>query len=64
MNDTWRHAGTEPAIDDMLADPIVHAVMRRDGIGEGEVRAALARARRGAALIVTLPATQTGRCPR
>ena len=64
MNDTWRHAGNEPAIDDMLADPIVHAVMRRDGIGEGEVRAALAHARRGAALIVALPATHAGRIPR
>ncbi len=61
MQQDWRHAGIEPAIDDMLADPIVHAIMRRDGIGEGEVRAAIAHARRGPALIVSLP---TGRSPR
>jgi hypothetical protein len=35
----------EPALDEVLADPIVHLVMRRDGIGPGEVRAAIERAR-------------------
>jgi hypothetical protein len=32
----------EPAIDDMLDDPIVRLVMRRDGITERDVRAAIA----------------------
>ena len=32
----------EPAIDEMLKDPIVRLVMRRDGIGEADVRAAIA----------------------
>ena len=32
----------EPALDDVLNDPIVHLVMRRDGIGVAEVRAAIA----------------------
>lgn len=45
MHQDWRRAGPEPAIDDMLADPIIHAVMRRDRIGESDVRAAIARAR-------------------
>ncbi len=45
MHHDWRQAGIEPAIEDMLADPIVHAIMRRDRIGEHDVRAAIARAR-------------------
>ena len=36
----------EPPIDEMLADPIVRLVMRRDRIGPGEVRAAIEAARR------------------
>jgi len=28
----WRCAGEEPRLDDLLADPLVHLVMRRDGI--------------------------------
>lgn len=55
MSDIWRHAGIEPSLDDMLADPIVHAVMRRDGIGEREVRLAIAHARRGTTLLVAIP---------
>jgi hypothetical protein len=46
----WRQAGIEPAIEEMLADPIVHAIWRRDRIGETEVRQAIARARRAPVL--------------
>jgi hypothetical protein len=31
-------AGIEPSIEEMLADPIVHLVMARDGITEQDVR--------------------------
>ena len=34
----WSTAGTEPALADMLADPIVHLVMRRDGVTEDALR--------------------------
>jgi len=36
----------EPEIDEVLSDPIVHLVMRRDRIGMAEVRAAVDGARR------------------
>jgi len=39
-----RWAGCEPALDDMLADPIVRAVMARDGICEHDLRRLVARA--------------------
>jgi len=57
----WRRAGIEPTIDDMLADPIVHALMRCDRIGEHDVRAAIARALGKPALVLTLGAQATQR---
>ncbi|MBC6439085.1 MAG: hypothetical protein GDA49_01440 [Rhodospirillales bacterium] len=36
-------SGIEPRLDDMLTDPIVVAVMRRDGLTERNVRDALQR---------------------
>lgn len=50
MHQNWRQAGIEPAIEEMFTDPIVHAIWRRDRIGETEVRQAIARARRAPAL--------------
>jgi len=44
MND-WMRSGTEPALDEMLGDPIVMALMRRDGVTERHVRDLVARAR-------------------
>ncbi|MFN4311494.1 MAG: hypothetical protein ACK4FK_12995 [Ferrovibrio sp.] len=35
--------GREPALSDMLADPITQMLMRRDGVQEGEVRRLVAR---------------------
>jgi len=33
----WIDAGVEPALADLLADPIMHAVMRADGVRLQEV---------------------------
>jgi len=41
----WGVPGREPSIAEMLADPLVHAVMRRDGIGACQVMAAVHEAR-------------------
>ncbi len=37
----------EPPLEEMLADPIVRLVMKRDGIGPSDVLAVLDRARAG-----------------
>lgn len=33
----WLEAGREPALVDLLADPLVHLVMRRDGVSIKEL---------------------------
>jgi hypothetical protein len=38
-------AGAEPALEELLADPVLHLVMRRDGVSPGELRAVIAAAR-------------------
>ena len=38
--ETWM-SGREPALAEALSDPIVHLVMRRDGLSEGDVWAAV-----------------------
>jgi hypothetical protein len=38
-------AGTEPALADVLDDPLVHLVMRRDGVTPQALDQAIARAR-------------------
>lgn len=43
----WRTTGLEPPLEDMLADPIVQAVMACDGVSEGELRAVVAAAAPG-----------------
>ncbi len=45
----WLEAGREPALVDLLADPMVHLVMRRDGVAMTELcnHIATARARLG-----------------
>lgn len=47
----WLEAGKEPALAELLADPLVHLVMRRDGVGMTELcnHIATARARLGLA---------------
>lgn len=44
INRKWQHAGIEPALADVLADPLVHLVMRRDGVSLAELRGVLVRA--------------------
>ena len=34
----WSKAGVEPALSEVLADPVVHLVMRRDGVSPCELR--------------------------
>ncbi len=41
----WSTAGTEPALADVLTDPLVHAVMRRDGVSVAKLRRVIADAR-------------------
>lgn len=40
----WTHAGDEPPIADLLADPIAHALMKADGIVAAEVLTVVDRA--------------------
>jgi hypothetical protein len=40
------HAGSEPRLEDLLADPILRKLLRADRIEEGDVRQAVAAARR------------------
>jgi len=35
----------EPQLDELLADPVLHAVLRRDGLSLGDLEAAIAGAR-------------------
>jgi len=37
----WSEAGPEPRLSDVLADPIVHLVMRRDRLTPEDVRRAV-----------------------
>jgi hypothetical protein len=43
--DRWTRAGVEPALEELLADPVLHLVMRRDGVSLAELRAVIAAAR-------------------
>lgn len=43
--DPWAKAGIEPRLEEVLADPVVHLVMRRDRVSERELRAVIERAR-------------------
>ena len=40
----WQNAGEEPALADVLADPLVHQVMRRDGVSFQQLQTVIARA--------------------
>jgi hypothetical protein len=41
----WREAGKEPSLREVLADPLVHLVMRRDGVTLAQLEAVIARAK-------------------
>ncbi len=38
-NGPWGEAGSEPRLSDVLSDPLVHLVMRRDGLQRADVEA-------------------------
>ena len=40
----WGGPGSEPSLPEVLADPLIHAVMRRDGVTFGELVCVIARA--------------------
>jgi hypothetical protein len=40
----WLAAGREPTLAEMLADPLVALVMRRDGVSPAELRSVVATA--------------------
>lgn len=42
----WGKPGTEPPLREVLADPIVHAVMRRDGVSRAALDSVIAGAQR------------------
>ena len=48
--DPWAGAGIEPSLAEVLADPLIHLIMRRDGVTPPELRAVVdaAKARLGA----------------
>ncbi|WP_147274825.1 hypothetical protein [Ferruginivarius sediminum] len=45
MQFDWRDAGVEPPLEDILSDPIVGLVARRDGLSTGDIRSAVFQAR-------------------
>lgn len=53
-----RWLGEEPALSEMLADPITQLLMRRDGVQEAEIRRLVARLRDRTALRQASPAKQ------
>ena len=40
----WLRPGAEPLLGEVLADPLVHLVMRRDGVSQTQLRGIIARA--------------------
>jgi hypothetical protein len=42
----WGEPGAEPPLGEVLADPIVHAVMRRDGVSRAALDSVIAGAQR------------------
>ena len=42
----WADAHVEPSIEDILADPIIHLVLRRDGLTASDVKTRLDQERR------------------
>jgi len=65
----YESAGIEPDFRDLLADPVLQAVMRRDGIDEDTIRAIVraAQIRLGlaapCALVAEAPGLRAGRMP-
>lgn len=45
-SDRWIEAGVEPRLSDVMTDPLVHQVMRRDRLERADLEAAVALGRR------------------
>jgi hypothetical protein len=43
----WLAAGKEPSLEEVLADPLIGLVMRRDGVSPAQLRAVVALAQIG-----------------
>lgn len=46
MATDWGRAGPEPSLEDVMADPMVQLVMRRDGLTPEDVKAVIEAIRR------------------
>ena len=46
MTQDYREAGVEPSVEDLMSDPIVHLILRRDRITPADTWAAVTDARR------------------
>ena len=44
--DPYAEGGTEPALDDLLHDPVTEAIMRRDGVSLASLQSLIVAARR------------------
>jgi hypothetical protein len=44
-HEDWSRAGVEPSLDDLITDPIVRLVMRRDNVTSADLLRMMARAR-------------------
>jgi len=44
INRAWLEPGTEPALAELYADPVLHLVLRRDGITLGDLQRVVGRA--------------------
>lgn len=51
----WIDAGIEPALAELLADPIMHAVMRADGVRLQEVLSTVSLANRRQQRLTAVP---------
>ena len=49
MTTIWQKLSAEPSVDEILDDPIIHWLMRGDGVEENEVRRLIETVRDGLA---------------
>lgn len=40
--DRWQDAGVEPTLSEVLSDPLIHLILRRDGLNLDDLRRAIA----------------------
>jgi hypothetical protein len=67
MSRFYRSAGEEPELDEIFADPIIHAVMRRDGVSREALCRVIQTARLALGLVpegvVPLPCAPLAKTP-